>query len=128
MPEAFIRETLRELHSYTENTILKEEKIRILLERTRQDLYSVSYAEREKGATAVAVPLFDGKDSVCASFSIAGPDTRFTQEIVREMIFVLKKTSAELSEILSGGKRPPGRGGRNTEGSAPNPAQGAEAP
>jgi DNA-binding IclR family transcriptional regulator len=105
MPEAFIGEAMRELRPYTENTILEEKEIRTLLERTRQELYSVSRAEREKGVTAVAVPLFDAKDSVCASLSISGPDMRFSEQNIEEMVLALKKTALDLSEILSGGNQ-----------------------
>ncbi|GHV36307.1 IclR family transcriptional regulator [Synergistales bacterium] len=99
----FVQSVLSGLKPFTENTITDIAEIQKLIERTRLDHFAVSYSEREKGVTAVAVPIFDAPDSVCASMSITGPDMRFTKEVIGEMIAALKKTSEELSGILSGG-------------------------
>ncbi|MDR1875485.1 MAG: IclR family transcriptional regulator [Synergistaceae bacterium] len=103
-PKEFVLEVIAELRPFTENTVMDKEKIWALLERTKRERYSLSFAEREKGVAAVAVPLFDAQDSVCASLSIAGPDIRFMKETVEEMIVALKETSVKLSAILSGGR------------------------
>ncbi|GHS95822.1 IclR family transcriptional regulator [Synergistales bacterium] len=99
----FTQNVLSDIKPFTENTVTDIAKIQKLLEQTRRDRFAVSYSEREKGVAAVAVPIFDAPNSVCASMSIAGPDMRFTAIVVNEMIIALKKTSEELSEILSGG-------------------------
>lgn len=98
----FIFEVIEELQPFTENTIMERKRIMEALEETRRNLYSVSYAERERGVVAVAVPIFGSPGVPCASISIAGPDVRFTPETVADMIHALKTVSFELSNILCG--------------------------
>ena len=104
MPHDFITEAIRDIFPFTENTITDKGKIHAILEQTKREGYAISHSERESGVTAVAVPIFDAINSVCASICISGPEFRFTKEIVAEMISALRDTSSELSEILSKGK------------------------
>jgi DNA-binding IclR family transcriptional regulator len=104
MPPEFIDEAIAQLRPFTENTITARERFLELLAETKRDGYAVSHAEREEGVIAVAVPIFDAPDHVCASLSLSGPDFRFTDAIILEMIAMLKNCSAEFSRILIGGK------------------------
>lgn len=102
-PMELVREVIEDIRPFTENTITEQEIFMKGLEETRHNLYSVSYAEREPGVVAVAAPIFGSPGVPCASISIAGPEIRFTKEIVAEMICALRETSLELSNILCGG-------------------------
>lgn len=99
-PEDFVERVLDEIVPMTENTIVDKFKVRELLQRVRVDGYATSVAEREPGVAAVAVPIFDAPSSVCASMSITGPLSRYTESSVREMIVAMKEASRQLSEQL----------------------------
>lgn len=98
--QSFIELVLNEIAPITENTITDKVAVLKLLERVKSDGYSTSVAERELGVAAVAVPIFDSPDSVFASMSISGPQSRFTEDLVEEMVVAMKNASQKLSRIL----------------------------
>ena len=74
-----------------------QDKLLAELEKTRSMGYTVSYSEREVGVTAVAAPIFDSPNSACAAITLSGPEVRFTQEVVEQMITALTKAAHALS-------------------------------
>jgi DNA-binding IclR family transcriptional regulator len=60
----------------TTTTITDPEALREELQRIRQQEYAVSDGEIDAGARAVAVPVYDGRNTVVAALSIEAPATR----------------------------------------------------
>lgn len=62
--------------------------------------YAISIEEREPGAAAVAVPIFDRHGKVAAALSMSGPVTRLTAEKLREHAPVLKEAAREMGMMI----------------------------
>ncbi|WP_028544647.1 IclR family transcriptional regulator [Paenibacillus taiwanensis] len=54
------------------------------LEEVRQTGYALSVEEREPGAAAVSVPIFDRNHQLTAALSVSGPVSRMSVEMMRE--------------------------------------------
>jgi DNA-binding IclR family transcriptional regulator len=85
----------------TPNTLVSREGFLADLESIRKKGYAISYGEREEGITSIAIPIFHPRNKVTIVFSVAGPSVRFTDEVVEELLPVLKKMTAEISKSLS---------------------------
>ena len=95
-PQDVLEAVLCKMESLTPFTADRETLMKEL-DETRLKGYAVSYSEREIGVTAVAAPVFDSPGSVCAAITLSGPEARFTEEVVAQMIAAIKKTAQELS-------------------------------
>lgn len=98
-PEEILQSVLSSMESLTPFTATQE-KLLAELEQTRSRGYAVSYSEREVGVTAVAAPVFDSHLSACAAITLSGPEVRFTEDIVEQMIHSLKSVALELSSEI----------------------------
>jgi len=70
------------------------------LERVRSRGYAISYAEREKGVTAVAAPIFNRGGQIVAALSISGPSFRYEGENMERFIHLIKEATANISQSL----------------------------
>lgn len=89
-----------ELKPYGQGTIVDKQKLKIILEQSRQDGYAISYSELENNTCSVAAPIFDYTGHVVGGLSVAGPDVRFNKERLPELIKKVKQATAEISKQL----------------------------
>ena len=84
--EDAIRRESEKAHKITETTIYTPEALRKNLEEIRVHGYALSWGEREEGVLSIAVPIFNRRGEILFAFSLAGPATRFTEEVAMELI------------------------------------------
>ncbi|WP_209124935.1 IclR family transcriptional regulator [Alkalihalobacillus sp. BA299] len=70
------------------------------LKRIREQGFAVSYGETTEGTVSVAAPIFSWEDEVIASISVAGPESRFKETRLRELVMLTYKAALEISEDL----------------------------
>lgn len=97
--EAIERE-ISKAYQITPTTIFKHDELRKSLEETRDQEYSISHGDREEGIISVAVPIFNRRGEISFSLSIAGPATRFSEEIARSWVPKLQAISREIAEQI----------------------------
>lgn len=99
-PESVISNVLdHALRRYTDNTLTRPALLQHL-EQIRQSGYAVSRGELNKGAVAVAYPVFSDGEIVC-SLTVAGPESRCSSSAWRQNALVaLRGAAAQLSESL----------------------------
>lgn len=98
--EEIIERELKKAHPITSTTIHDPDTLRKELEDIREKGYAVSWGEREEGIFSIAVPIFDRQGKVVFSFSVAGPATRFTEEIGMALIPRIKRMCEEIGAQL----------------------------
>lgn len=87
---------------------MPEEEIQALLEEdqavTAEDLakvreygYAVSHGERQSGVVSIAAPVFNAAGKVTAALFISGPEVRFDQYLINQLITEVTKTAAKVS-------------------------------
>lgn len=81
LDEDTIKREIEKAIPITETTIHDEEAFRKELVDVRSFGYAVSHGEREEGILSIAVPIFNRRGDIAFSFSVAGPASRFTDEI-----------------------------------------------
>lgn len=101
-PESVIRMVLEHaLPRFTDNTLTRPALLQHL-EQIRQSGYAISRGELNKGAVAVAQPVFSDGEIVC-SLTVAGPEERCSSAAWRQRALVALKAAATLlSESLEG--------------------------
>ncbi|QQK74973.1 IclR family transcriptional regulator [Salicibibacter cibarius] len=62
--------------------------------------YAISHSETTEGTTSIASPIFSWEDEVLASISIAGPDSRFKENRMSQLIQQTKACANRVSEEL----------------------------
>ncbi|GAB6928738.1 IclR family transcriptional regulator [Paenibacillus sp. JCM 10914] len=62
--------------------------------------YAISMEEREPGAAAVSVPIFDRYGKAAAALSMSGPVTRLSADTLREYAPVLKEAAREMGMMI----------------------------
>lgn len=85
---------------YAFGTITDIDKLRLVLEETKNSGYAISKSELEDHTTAIAAPIFDHKGKVVGGLSLAGPDIRFQAERLPEFIEKVKAHAKEVSERM----------------------------
>jgi len=70
----------KSLVRYTDKTLVDPDLLKADLTRIRERGYSVSDEDLDPGGCSVAAPIFDFRQKVVASISIASPKTRFGPE------------------------------------------------
>lgn len=71
-----------ELRKFSEGTITDKEELYKLIEKARNDGYTVSYSELETHTSSVAAPIFDHNGNVIAGLSIAGIEANYQEDNV----------------------------------------------
>jgi len=62
--------------------------------------YAISIEEREPGAAAVSVPIFDRNGQVAAALSMSGPVTRLSADILRDHAPILMEAAREMGMMI----------------------------
>lgn len=89
-----------ELKPIGRGTITDKQKLRHVLEDSRIKGYSISHSELENDTSALAAPIFDYTGQIVGGISIAGPDNRFQEERLPELIEKVKRAAREISQKL----------------------------
>lgn len=84
--------TATTLHTRTE---FKEEMVNI-----RALGYAVSRGEHEEGIYSIAVPIFNRRGEIAFAFSVAGPATRFTEDIALSWIPSIQSMCREIANQI----------------------------
>ncbi|MFD2673574.1 IclR family transcriptional regulator [Marinicrinis sediminis] len=88
------------LHDENWPVYMEREAFEQQLETIRLQGYATSIEEREAGAAAVAVPLFNRSNQLAASLSISGPANRLTMDKMREHARVLQETARKMGNMI----------------------------
>ncbi|QRG70089.1 IclR family transcriptional regulator [Brevibacillus choshinensis] len=96
--ERYLQEV--ELVAIGHGTIIDIERLRQELKLAREKGYTISYSELENDTVSIAAPIFDHTSRLAAGISIAGPQVRFGEERLPELIHQLQKTAEEISREL----------------------------
>lgn len=97
---AFLNPSDADLQSYTSESGVDFETLKIDLEKTRQRGYATSHNELISGAVAIAAPFFDRRGTVAGSIGVFGPEVRLTPALLAEFIPLLISQTADLSNML----------------------------
>jgi DNA-binding IclR family transcriptional regulator len=89
----------------TRRTIVKPSAIKMELMRVRELGYAVDDEEFEEGLRCVSAPIFDHRDHVVASLSMAAPVFRLRKERVPQVARLVVEAAQALSNDL-GHQRP----------------------
>lgn len=96
--EQYVNET--ELKPIGLGTITDKNKLRHVLEDDRIKGYTFSHSELENYTSALAAPIFDYTGEIVGGLSIAGPDVRFQEDRLPELVEKVKIAAHEISQKL----------------------------
>jgi len=88
------------LDVHTEKTITSPDKLRVQLEKIRNQGYAVDCEEYEPGVCAVATPIFNRGGQVIAALGCPSPITRMTPERISEIAEAYKKAAKAISNRM----------------------------
>lgn len=77
-----------------------ERALREELEITYRNGYALSLGERTKGIASISAPVFDASGEVIAVINISGPDSRVTNEKLKEFKDLLISATNKITERL----------------------------
>ncbi|KZE52046.1 IclR family transcriptional regulator [Brevibacillus parabrevis] len=104
---AFLMEQERErylhevdLQPIGRGTITDKNKLRSLLAESRVKGFTISHSELENDTVAIAAPIFDHLGRICAGISMAGPQERFSQARLPELVAHLTNAAERISRAL----------------------------
>jgi IclR family acetate operon transcriptional repressor len=101
LPEDKVKEILKKgVKSYTQNTIISQEKYFESMRKSREQGFALSEQEFEDGIDAVAAPILDQHGLPIGSLSIAGPAFRLTRERMMEFGPDVQAAGKELARDL----------------------------
>ncbi|HHE70875.1 MAG TPA: IclR family transcriptional regulator [Chloroflexi bacterium] len=92
------------LEPITPYTITDREELEAFLEKIRQQGYVVTADDLDLGAVSIAAPIRDFTGEVIAAMSIAGPVSRFPEEVTRRYVKLILEATRRVSVAL--GYRP----------------------
>lgn len=90
----------RGLPALTPATIVDPEHLRRDLAEIRARGYALSFGETDEGTTGVSVPILDGRGSVIASLTIAGPATRLNRSTIPRCIELAREGVRQIAQDL----------------------------
>ncbi|WP_035101596.1 IclR family transcriptional regulator [Aneurinibacillus terranovensis] len=70
------------------------------LEEIRSNGYATSIGEREEGAAAVSVPLFNRRGELVAALSVSGPYNRLTQDKMKEIAPEVMEAAKRMGKMI----------------------------
>ncbi|MCT2343666.1 IclR family transcriptional regulator [Niallia taxi] len=98
-PEA-LEESLSKMEfvSKTAATISSKEELREEIDKVEQQGYALDNNENEKDLRCIAAPIYNHEGRIIASFSISGPSTRVTMDLINEVLVEkMQHYSADIS-------------------------------
>ncbi|MEA3376502.1 MAG: IclR family transcriptional regulator [Chloroflexota bacterium] len=105
LPEGEVEAIIREqgLPRLCVNTITDAEELRKELARIREQGYARSYQETDQGAWGIATPIRDWQGEVVAAIGIAGPTSRFGEEVAEGYVDRCRQAADRISSSLLAG-------------------------
>lgn len=102
LPDAEIERILnsKPLVKVTDTTVADKAKLIEWIKRDRERGYTISYGELEPETVAIGAPIMDYTGMPTASISIAGPETRYTENEIPYLVDEVLKTAKEISRAL----------------------------
>jgi IclR family KDG regulon transcriptional repressor len=88
------------LERFTPETIVDPKRLGAVLQRIREQGYNISHGDLDPGAFSVAAPLRDHGGRVIASLSVAGPQSRLTEDLEKLYLRMLIDAADEISARL----------------------------
>jgi DNA-binding IclR family transcriptional regulator len=88
------------------NTITDPDELTAELARIRGQGYAQSLEETDLGAWGVATPIYDRNGKVVASIGVAGPSSRFTEDVAQRDVALCREAAQRISTLLSTGLEP----------------------
>jgi DNA-binding IclR family transcriptional regulator len=88
------------------NTITDPDELQAELARIRERGFAQSCEETDPGAWGVATPIFDRNGEVVAAIGVAGPASRFTDEVAQRFVALCHQASRRISALLCTGVAP----------------------
>lgn len=88
------------LEPITPFTITDRAELEALLEKIRQQGYVVTADDLDLGAVSIAAPIRDFTGEVIAAMSIAGPVSRFPDEVTRRYVKLILEATRRVSTAL----------------------------
>jgi IclR family KDG regulon transcriptional repressor len=88
------------LDRFTPETITDPVRLRALLSRIRAQGFNISHGDQDAGAFSIAAPVRDHLGRVVASLSVAGPQSRLTDDLERLYVRMLLNAAGEVSSLL----------------------------
>lgn len=82
------------------NTITDEAALEAELTRIREQGYAQSIEETDLGAWGVATPIRDWDDQVVAAIGVAGPSSRFGEELAQQYVSCCEEAARRISSAL----------------------------
>lgn len=89
-------------------TIVSKPQLREALALSRETGYSFSISELENNTAELSAPIFDHAGKMLAGLSIAGPEGRFGESRLPELIRKVKQAAYRISQKLGYGGPPAG--------------------
>ncbi|GAE26416.1 transcriptional regulator [Halalkalibacter wakoensis JCM 9140] len=96
--EAYVERTT--LESIGIKTITSKSKLKEVLHQSRLNGYTISYSELENNTVSIAAPIFNYAGQIAGGLSVAGPETRFTEDKIKELTQQVKETAYRISKEL----------------------------
>jgi DNA-binding IclR family transcriptional regulator len=87
--------------SYVSGEIPDREPLLKAILNTRKDGFATSFGERIRGSSSISVPI---RDYVCpVALSVLGPESRFSLNVMMEVLKELKEAASRIQRKLKGG-------------------------
>ncbi|MBI3524214.1 MAG: IclR family transcriptional regulator [Betaproteobacteria bacterium] len=101
-PQDEVREAYRRhrLHSYTENTITRQDALFANLEIIRREGHAYDFAEMIAGTHCVAAPMINSRGYAIYALSLSGPYRRYPKAKLAEAAVQLKQTISEMRKLI----------------------------
>lgn len=88
------------LPARTQNTITDSEELIEDVLKVRKQNYALDLGEFEEGLCCIAAPIMDEVNAITASIAVAGPLTRFNEEVRPEIIELMQTVAQAISHDL----------------------------
>ena len=82
------------------NTITRQRELEAELARIREQGYAQSLEETDLGAWGVATPIRDWDGQVIAAIGVAGPSSRFGEELAQQYVTCCEEAARRISSAL----------------------------
>lgn len=88
------------LPRFTENTITDPERLKVELEKIREDGFAVSDGEVHQGVRAIAAPIFNGRGKIIADLSLGAPIHRLEGSRKEETIRLVIDAAGKITKQM----------------------------
>ncbi len=108
LPEEEIQAIIRDkgLPQSCVNTIADPDELQAELATIRERGYAQSCEETDLGAWGVATPIHDRNGDIVAAIGIAGPTSRFTDDLLGRYVALCHQAARRISTLLTQGVEP----------------------